>query len=182
MTLRWRNEALYTPLIQAAATRYGVPVALIQGVIARESGFDPEAFNPEGSRGLMQLRDVTARALGYKGTMEDLYDPATNIDLGAKLLAENLRARGGDLDAALSQYNGGYRPVLGFGARLPDGTFRNQDYVIGVRHNITYFAAQQGTSLAVIEAGLRSGPGVAGLGLLGGLGFLGAAVARRWQG
>src|SRR5258707_5310043 len=56
-----------------------------------ESSFNPTAFRQEpsgvASYGLMQVLDVTARGLGFTGTLDDLYDPATGILWGATYAA-----------------------------------------------------------------------------------------------
>lgn len=99
-----------------------VPPALVFAVIGAESRFDPRARRGEphigdASHGLMQLLERTARSLGYHGTTESLYIPAINIYYGAKLLSENLTRTSGRIEEAVSAYNGGFRPELGFGSR-----------------------------------------------------------------
>lgn len=120
--MRWSKENAYDAEIQAASAEFGVRVPLIKGVIGRESAFVPTAKRGEpqigdASYGLMQLLYSTAKALGYTGTPEGLLDPATNIHYGTMLLAQNLSRTGGDEASAISAYNGGWRPSLGFGAR-----------------------------------------------------------------
>lgn len=157
--MRWTRENTFDAAIAAASLKYRVPVAVIKAVIAHESGFNPRAKRAEAprsslpptpdhpaggdeSRGLMQLLIRTARLLGYKGHPDGLYDPATSIELGTRLLADNLRSaerRGGGLPDALSQYNGGYRPTLGFGKRKADGKFGNQPYVDRITGYVKYF-------------------------------------------
>lgn len=120
--MRWSRENAYDVEIQAASAEFGVRVPLIKGVIGRESAFVPTAKRGEpqigdASYGLMQLLYSTAKALGYTGAPEGLLDPATNIHYGTMLLAQNLSRTGGDEASAISAYNGGWRPSLGFGAR-----------------------------------------------------------------
>ena len=125
----WRT---YLPSVYLAASRYGVDPAIVLAVIGTESNFNPQAVRQEAtdaSYGLMQVLFGTAQGLGYTGLAAGLLDPLTSIDLGTRLLGQNLRARGGDVEAAVSQYNGGYRPSLGFGKRFPNGTFGNQGHV-----------------------------------------------------
>ncbi len=87
-------------LIQGAASKYGVPAALIKAVIAQESNFDPKARNAtSGCTGLMQLDPR------YFGNGADLTDPALNIDLGTKELRRLLDKFGGDQARALTAYN-----------------------------------------------------------------------------
>ncbi len=116
--MRWTRENAYDAAIQAASAEFGVRVPLIKGVIGRES-----AFVPTAKRGEPQIGDAsyvlysTAKALGYPGTPDGLLDPATNIHYGTMLLAQNLSRTGGDEASAISAYNGGWRPSLGFGAQ-----------------------------------------------------------------
>jgi soluble lytic murein transglycosylase-like protein len=131
----WQTQL---PLARTVASRYGVPLELVLAVMGVESSFDPRAYRAEpqigdASRGLMQLLLGTARGLGFTGPEDGLYVPATNADLGTRLLRDNLRARGGDIAKAVSQYNGGYRPQYGLGepyASGPNaGRFGNQAHV-----------------------------------------------------
>jgi soluble lytic murein transglycosylase-like protein len=170
---RWSREREFDGLIAAAAARYGVPAAIVQAVIGAESGFSPTARraeppksslpptpdHPDGgdeSLGLMQLLVRTARALGFQGPKSQLYDPATNIDLGVKLLraerdrvkahSEGLGYYSDPLAAnfwlhAASAYNGGPRYLYGYGWPRADGTFANQAYVNTVADNAQYFVA-----------------------------------------
>lgn len=62
--------------------------------------------------GLMQINSVNLRRLGY--TVEDMFDPCTNLKAGAKILTENYTAASRQMDnsqaalrAALSAYNTG---------------------------------------------------------------------------
>lgn len=91
--------------------RHGIPVLLLMAVIAQESRFDPEAVGPRGALGLMQLRpfvaaDVAERyGIDYEGR-PTLFDPAENVTLGARYLAE-LQERFDSLTLALGAYNKG---------------------------------------------------------------------------
>jgi soluble lytic murein transglycosylase-like protein len=111
--LRW------APYAQAFGSAYNVPPALVLAIIAVESGGDPKAFRREqhvsdASRGLMQLLYSTAQSVGYVGDPDGLFDPSQNINFGTKLLAQ-LRRQLGSWEDAISAYNGGIRPHLGFG-------------------------------------------------------------------
>lgn len=127
---RWANEDRWTPYIEDAASRHGVPVPLVQAIIGVESAFNPSAYRVEpdkgtdnDSAGLMQILHDTARSVGYAGPFGDssaltgLFDPVTNIEYGTAYLADQYRLAGGDAAAAASAYNGGWRPSLGFGAK-----------------------------------------------------------------
>jgi soluble lytic murein transglycosylase-like protein len=103
---------MYESIIAAASETYAVPVPWIQAVIGTESSWKADAYRYEASikdasYGLMQLLSTTAKALGYSGTPEGLYDPETNINLGTKLLSQ-LRTRYGDnFSRVYSAYNSG---------------------------------------------------------------------------
>jgi hypothetical protein len=167
------SENAYDALIAGPAKQYGVPASLVKALIAHESQFQPQAARFEGfdpsttadddsSRGLMQLLYKTARdELGYKGSPDGLFDPAVNIPLGIRYLALQRQRANGGWEEALSAYNGGYRPTLGFGRRatevlrvclrrdaqgnclqrrnVPVGEFSNQPYVDAVMRYWAHF-------------------------------------------
>jgi soluble lytic murein transglycosylase-like protein len=89
-------------LADAAADRYGLPRALVRSVMAAESGFQPLAVSPKGAIGLMQLMPGTAELLGV-----DPYDPAQNVDAGARHLRDLLEKYNYGLRHALAAYNAG---------------------------------------------------------------------------
>lgn len=162
----FRHEHDYDALVDAAAQGYGVPANLVRGVIARESQFNARAIRGEpqmadASRGLMQLLYSTAQGLGFNGQPDDLFTPGVNVPLGVRYLAEQYRLAK-NWAGAVSAYNGGWRPGLGFGrpavaatrvclARnektgecvnwhdVRPGEYANQDYVNAVMKYYTYF-------------------------------------------
>lgn len=167
MSLRYPLENAFDGIVARESARTGVSMALLKAIIALESEFVPSATRAEPARsslpptpdfpnggdvsvGLMQVLVRTARLLGYRGEIGDkkaltgLYDPSTNIQLGATLIRDNVnvaRAQGLGIDAAVSAYNGGWRPSLGYGKPLPNGQFANQAYVNVVFKNLAYFGA-----------------------------------------
>lgn len=158
---RWRREDEFDSIVQAKAQKYAVPAGLIKAVIAQESAFDPEALREEPqirtrSRGLMQLLETTANALGYRGPTVELHDPEKNIELGAMLLAQNFKQANGVWDVAISAYNAGFSKIRPWDAkRKSGGRMINEDYVRRVRGNWEYFrfgAVPQVTGLLLLLA------------------------------
>ena len=101
--------------INAAATRNGIDPALLKGLVAQESGFDPNARSGAGAVGLTQLMPGTAAALG----VTDPTDPAQSLQGGARYLREQLDRFGGDERLALAAYNAGPGAVSKYGGVPP---------------------------------------------------------------
>lgn len=102
----------YDEIVEAASQKYGVDKALIFAVIKTESNFDPNAKSSAGAIGLMQIMDNTFEWMQayYKDdayTLEDLYDPAVNIDYGTEVLSVLIKKYDGCEDTAVAAYNGG---------------------------------------------------------------------------
>jgi soluble lytic murein transglycosylase-like protein len=160
--MKWPNENRWTDLIIAQAQANGLDPNLVRGLVGHESAFQADSIGDDGaSIGLMQIQLKTAQGLGFTGTAQGLTDPETNLTWGCQYLAQQITTAGA-VDAGLSAYNGGYRPSLGFGARLPSGGFRNQAYVDAVLANTAYFQATYGTpndptNPGIQEAGITSG-------------------------
>lgn len=89
--------------IADAAKRNELDPALLSAVIGQESGFHPRAVSSAGAMGLMQLMPETARGLGVR----DPFDPAQNVEGGAKYLRGLIDRYHGRLDYALAAYNAG---------------------------------------------------------------------------
>lgn len=98
-----RVRTRYTADIQEIAREHGVSPALVEAVVATESGFDPAAVSPKGAGGLMQLMPRTASALG----VVDSFDPRENIRGGVRHLRYLLERYHGSVVLALAAYNAG---------------------------------------------------------------------------
>lgn len=101
-------RSLQTPeqlraMIKSAAQAAGIDEALFDALVAVESGYDPNARSSAGAMGLSQLMPGTARELGVTNP----FDPAQNLNGGAKYLASMLQRFGGDFKLALAAYNAG---------------------------------------------------------------------------
>lgn len=97
------SPGTFDDLIRAAAARERIDPALVKAVAVAESGMDAGAVSAAGAKGVMQLMDGTARALGVR----DSFDPAQNIAGGARYLRQMLERYGGDVTRALAAYNAG---------------------------------------------------------------------------
>jgi soluble lytic murein transglycosylase-like protein len=105
----------FTGPISAAAQRHELDPALLSAVVGQESGFQSRAVSRAGALGLMQLMPETARELGVR----DPFDPAQNVEGGAKYLRGLIDRYHGRLDLALAAYNAGPGAVDRFGAVPP---------------------------------------------------------------
>jgi soluble lytic murein transglycosylase-like protein len=119
-----RRTSLYDEHIRAAADRYGLPVPLLKAVMAAESNFNPAAVSEKGATGLMQLMPDTARDM----YVYDLYDPAQNIEGGARYLRHLHDQFGNDLVRVLAAYNAGPEAVRRSGGTVPP-IRETQEYV-----------------------------------------------------
>lgn len=119
--------------LRAAASELGIDLALLQALIATESGFDAGAVSPKGAIGLMQLMPATAQRYGVTGDRktpleQKLRDPRTNIRAGARYLRDLIALHAGNLELALAAYNAGEGAVQRAGNRIPNYR-ETQDYV-----------------------------------------------------
>lgn len=95
-----------------AALRYGVPAELLYAIARVESNLNPQAVNHSHMQrtgtydvGLMQINSGHLRTLARYGIREsDLYEPCTNLHVGAWLLADSFSRRGVSWDA-VGAYN-----------------------------------------------------------------------------
>ena len=102
----------YWQTFQSVADELGVDPYELLSLARRESGLYPRARSKVGARGLMQLMPATARSVAndrdevYGGT-SSLYDPSTNITLGAAYYVDLLSRFEGNRVKALAAYNAG---------------------------------------------------------------------------
>ncbi len=101
------GRALLLDQVTRAATARGVPPALADAVAMIETGYRPDATGAAGEVGLMQVLPSTAATLGFRGTLAELYEPATNIRFGVEYLARAWALSGGDVCKALTKYRAG---------------------------------------------------------------------------
>ena len=111
----WRR--LYYPIEEGSfltshAKGSGLDAAVLRALVRQESAFDARARSRAGAIGLMQIVPATARVLSrsvlrsrYRRAF--LYDPGTNVSLGAAYLKDLMDQFNGSLIFALAAYNGG---------------------------------------------------------------------------
>jgi hypothetical protein len=105
----------YDELIALSAARNGVDPNLIVAVMRQESGFNLRARSYKGASGLMQLMPATAQRFG----VTNIFDPAQNIEGGARYLRFLLDQFNGDVTLVLAGYNAGENAVVNSGYRVP---------------------------------------------------------------
>ena len=85
--------------------------ALAHAIIRQESEFNPKAKSRAGAMGLMQLMPATARHVAKRNDLpyrrHRLTNPAYNISLGTRYLAQMLERYDGSYVLAIASYNAG---------------------------------------------------------------------------
>jgi len=114
----------YDELMESAAIRYRIPLALVRAIVQAESNYDPTAVSPAGASGLMQLMPDTAREMFVK----DIFDAKENIEGGTRYLRVLANAFSGDMVKMVAAYNAGPDAVAKWGGTVPPYA-ETQDYV-----------------------------------------------------
>lgn len=104
----------YSEYVEQYAGQYGVPEAIVYGIIKTESSFSSGAVSGAGAVGLMQIMPDT---FNWLMTMTNesletgmLYEPETNIKYGTYYLSY-LYLRYGTWDTVFAAYNAGHGSV-----------------------------------------------------------------------
>ena len=114
------NSLTLTPpqlLAQIAQSAHNnqIDSELIHAVMHVESAYKVKAKSQKGAQGLMQLMPATAQRLGVKNS----FDPAQNIEGGAKYLRELLTLFNNDVTLTIAAYNAGENAVIRCGNKIP---------------------------------------------------------------
>lgn len=105
----------YLSLIRKSAAKYQLNENLVKAIAAVESNFDPRAISRKGCIGLMQLHPDTAKRFAVR----DIFDPADNIEGGAKYLRFLMEFFEGNLPRVLAGYNAGENAVVRYNGVPP---------------------------------------------------------------
>jgi len=107
----------YDGEIRQVAARYRIDPLFLHAMVAQESSSQPRARSHKGALGLMQIMPTTGAMLGVAPA--SLFDPATNLDTGARYLKKLQKRFGTDFALILSAYNAGEGAVERYGNRIP---------------------------------------------------------------
>lgn len=149
-------STIYDYYFSKYAKKYAVPFAMIKAHAIVESSLNANAFrdesdtgsNREGwaSRGLMQIlwwpKSERFKKYGHPDSTlgasgELMFDPDTNVDIGACLIRDNLRACNGNVRDAMNMYNAGVKESV---RKAPNGYV---DKVFGIYDQLTNGKASQ---------------------------------------
>jgi len=144
------------PLVRTAADANQLDMALLQAVIAAESGFDSSAVSPKGAVGLMQVMPSTAQRYGVASdrggsVSTKLTDPRININTGARYLRDLINLFPGQLELAVAAYNAGEGAVQKAGNRIP-AYKETQNYVRSVMSLYKRLSPQVQSTVASVPA------------------------------
>ena len=148
------------------AKEYGIPFALLKGMVSVESRFAEKAWREEphikdGSRGLMQILEKTARGIGFTEAADKLFEVDTNLKWGTKFFRSLLdRANYTVLDAIAAYNMGSPRPAAKttpiiekiYGKPDATWTYANEPYVRRVAANTAFYEAKATGQTAAAEA------------------------------
>jgi len=110
--LRWQYPIRYQEIVERHSESMNVDSNLVYAIIKRESNFRANAVSHAGAMGLMQLMEDTAvwasEKMGfYEFTIDDIFDPDSNIRIGVWYINHLLHLYDGNLTNALAAYNAG---------------------------------------------------------------------------
>lgn len=107
----------YDSMIADAAVRHRIDPLMLHSVIMGESSYRPAVVSAAGARGLMQIMPATGAGLGVAPAR--LFEPAANVDTGARLLRGLWGRMHGRLDLVLAAYHAGEGAVRRYGMAVP---------------------------------------------------------------
>src|SRR5687768_1724573 len=117
----WSSDVCSSDL---EAQRRGHDPYLLASIIRQESGFEPTTVSNAGAVGLMQIMPEEASRISTAGglgaiTREDLFNPETNVAVGAAEYSQKLALMQNNPTLAIAAYNAGEKAVGDWMARTP---------------------------------------------------------------
>ena len=114
----------YESLIDRAAAEFQLEPALLNAIMAAESGFNPNAVSSKGAIGLMQILPATAERYGLqadkkRSIAKKLTDPAINIRLAARYLSDLEDMFPQRPELVVASYNAGEGAVQKYRNQIP---------------------------------------------------------------
>ncbi|HEY4073241.1 MAG TPA: lytic transglycosylase domain-containing protein [Herbaspirillum sp.] len=114
----------YQEMVERAAAEYKLEPALLNAIMAAESGFNPKAVSSKGAIGLMQIMPATAERYGLQADKkrsihQKLTDPAINIRLAAHYLSDLEKMFPQRPELAIASYNAGEGAVQKYRNQIP---------------------------------------------------------------
>jgi len=112
-------EAAYPRAYDELVERYGPPAGnpdvLLYAIMRKESGFNPLDVSYADARGLLQMIPPTSARVAATAKLpfeaDELYEPETNVHLGAIYIGSLVRKFGGQVPLAAGAYNAGPRAM-----------------------------------------------------------------------
>ena len=101
----WEVRRDFLQTLWYEATRAGLEVSLVLGLIQVESGFRKFVISHAGARGYMQIMPFWTRVIG-DGDPGKLFHMQTNLRFGCVILRHYLEREKGNMYLALGRYNG----------------------------------------------------------------------------
>jgi soluble lytic murein transglycosylase len=110
--LSLRFPTPFTPTFVKESRATSVPISFLYGIARQESAFAPAARSSAGALGLMQLMPATAAATARDAgepspVAAALFDPALNVHIASRHIAELLERYDGNRVLAAAAYNAG---------------------------------------------------------------------------
>lgn len=104
-------EAVHN-VFKRVANKYGLPVNLLKGLCWVESRHKESAYNPKdggsASHGICQVKEKTARHMGFKLIKRDLMRAQYNIEVAGKYLSYQCKRYSNDYMKCVTAYNRGH--------------------------------------------------------------------------
>jgi soluble lytic murein transglycosylase len=112
-------EAAYPRAFAALIEKYGPPAGnpdvLLYAIMRKESGFNPLDVSYADARGLLQMIPPTSARVAAAAKLpfapDELYEPETNVRLGASYIGALYGKFGGQIPLAAGAYNAGPRAM-----------------------------------------------------------------------